>query len=108
MYQVYAGLRSGYHAFCPSVTLSIINLHPDNANSLKIPLFEVPSIREYYVDLDYVLSVISDGPTKSFAFRRLKYLTSKWSMYSLLNEYQETADMKVGGRAFFFFGLRAN
>ncbi|KAI5119039.1 hypothetical protein M0805_005905 [Coniferiporia weirii] len=58
------------------------------------PVYEVPSIREYYMDLDFVLSVISDGPTKSFAFRRLKYLASKWSMYSLLNEYQEIADMK--------------
>lgn len=47
------------------------------------------------MDLDYVLSVISDGPTKSFAFRRLKYLLNKWNMYSLLNEYQEVADMKV-------------
>ena len=61
----------------------------------KEPAFEVPSIREYYMDLDYVLNVISDGPTKSFAFRRLKYLASKWSMYSLLHEYEETADMKV-------------
>lgn len=47
------------------------------------------------MDLDYVLGVISDGPTKSFAFRRLKYLQSKFIMYSLLNEHQELADMKV-------------
>lgn len=59
------------------------------------PAFEVPSIREYFVDLDYVLSVISDGPTKSYAFRRLKYLSGKFTMYSLLNEYQELAEMKV-------------
>ncbi|KIM71476.1 hypothetical protein PILCRDRAFT_830308 [Piloderma croceum F 1598] len=58
------------------------------------PMFDVPSIREYFVDLDYVLGVISDGPAKSFAFRRLKYLSSKFTMYSLLNEYQELADMK--------------
>lgn len=45
--------------------------------------------------LDRLLKVISDGPIKSFAFRRLKYLASKWSMYSLVNEYQEVADMKV-------------
>ena len=61
----------------------------------KKPLFDVPSIREYFVDLDYVLGVISDGPAKSFAFRRLKYLSSQFTMYSLLNEYQELADMKV-------------
>lgn len=61
----------------------------------KKPMFDVPTIREYFVDLDYVLGVISDGPAKSFAFRRLKYLSSKFTMYSLLNEYQELADMKV-------------
>ncbi|KAF8158002.1 hypothetical protein B0H34DRAFT_657112 [Crassisporium funariophilum] len=58
------------------------------------PAFDIPDIREYFVDLEYVLSVISDGPTKSFAFRRLKYLSSKFTMYSLLNEFQELADMK--------------
>ncbi|TDL22174.1 AMP deaminase [Rickenella mellea] len=59
------------------------------------PLYEIPTIREYFLDLDYVLGVISDGPTKSFAFRRIKYLISKWNMYSLVNEYQELADMKA-------------
>lgn len=60
----------------------------------KVPLFSVPSIREYFRDLDYLLSVISDGPVKSFAWRRLKYLESKWNLYFLLNEYRELADMK--------------
>ncbi|GBE85197.1 AMP deaminase [Sparassis latifolia] len=59
------------------------------------PLFEIPSIREYFIDLEYVLSVVSDGPTKSFAFRRLNYLSSKFTMYSLLNEHQELAEMKA-------------
>ncbi|KAG8214502.1 AMP deaminase [Butyriboletus roseoflavus] len=58
------------------------------------PLFDIPSIREYFVDLDHVLGVISDGPTKSIAYRRLKYLASKFEMYSLLNESQELAAMK--------------
>lgn len=61
----------------------------------KTPCFNIPSIREYFIDLEYVLGVISDGPTKSFAFRRLGYLSSKFTMYNLLNEYQELADMKV-------------
>ncbi|EJU03368.1 AMP deaminase [Dacryopinax primogenitus] len=58
------------------------------------PLFRVPDIREYFMDLDALLVVMTDGPAKSFAFRRLRYLSSKWTMYTLLNEYQETADMK--------------
>ncbi|KAH7925575.1 AMP deaminase [Leucogyrophana mollusca] len=60
----------------------------------KKPIFDIPTVREYFVDLDYVLGVIADGPAKSIAYRRLKYLASKFEMYSLLNEYQELADMK--------------
>jgi hypothetical protein len=61
----------------------------------KKPLSDVPSIREYFGDLDYVLGVISDGPAKSFVFRRLKYLAKNFGMYLLLNEFQELADTKV-------------
>lgn len=61
----------------------------------KKPVFEIPTIREYFMDLDYVLNVISDGPAKSYAYRRLKYLSGKWSLYYLLNEDEETSQMKV-------------
>lgn len=61
----------------------------------KKPLYEVPTIKEYFQDLDEILSVISDGPAKSFAWRRLRYLESKWNLYVLLNEYRELAEMKV-------------
>lgn len=61
----------------------------------KQPLSRVPRLKEYFTDLDFLLGVCSDGPAKSFAFRRLKYLQSKWSLYCLLNEYQELADMKA-------------
>lgn len=72
----------------------VLQVYEDvNAEGAK-PAFEVPTIREYYIDLDYVLGVIADGPAKSFAFRRLKYLSSKFTLYTLLNEYQEMADMK--------------
>jgi hypothetical protein len=47
------------------------------------------------MDLDFVLGVISDGPTKSYAFRRLQYLRGKFNMYTLLNEVQEMTEMKV-------------
>lgn len=66
-----------------------------NKDQSTRPLIKVPSIREYFKDLDYLLSVISDGPTKSFAWRRLKYLDGKWNLYFLLNEYKELADMKT-------------
>lgn len=58
------------------------------------PAIQVPTIREFYMDLDNILTVSSDGPSKSFAFRRLQYLEGKFNLYVLLNEYQETADSK--------------
>ena len=47
------------------------------------------------MDLDFILGVISDGPAKSFAFRRLQYLQGKFTIYTLLNEFQEMTEMKV-------------
>ncbi|KAH8820536.1 hypothetical protein F5884DRAFT_764401 [Xylogone sp. PMI_703] len=58
------------------------------------PVINVPTIREFYIDLEDVLNISSDGPSKSFAFRRLQYLEGKFNLYVLLNEYQEMADSK--------------
>ncbi|AOA60911.1 AMP deaminase [Komagataella phaffii CBS 7435] len=57
-------------------------------------LSNIPTIKEYYMDLDAITAMASDGPAKSFAFKRLQYLEAKWNLYSLLNEYQETAESK--------------
>jgi AMP deaminase len=58
------------------------------------PIVAIPTMRDYYIDLDSILNISSDGPSKSFAFRRLQYLEGKFNLYYLLNEYQETADSK--------------
>ncbi|KAI1350176.1 hypothetical protein F5Y01DRAFT_287117 [Xylaria sp. FL0043] len=67
------------------------NAEADAANT---PVVGVPTIKDFYMDLEKILLVSSDGPSKSFAFRRLQYLEGKFKLYSLLNEYQETADTK--------------
>ncbi|KAJ4413783.1 AMP deaminase [Gnomoniopsis sp. IMI 355080] len=66
----------------------------EEAKAADTPAVNVPTIKEYYMDLDTILSMSSDGPSKSFAFRRLQYLEGKYNLYALLNEYQETADTK--------------
>lgn len=58
------------------------------------PVVQIPSLRDFYMDLDAVVDVSTDGPTKSFAFKRLSYLEGKFQLYTLLNEYQEIADSK--------------
>lgn len=64
------------------------------SEELDTPIVNIPTIREFYIDLDAILTVSSDGPSKSFAFRRLQYLEGKFNLYYLLNEYQEVADSK--------------
>ena len=59
-----------------------------------ISLVNVPSLREYYKDLERIQNVSSDGPTKSFAYRQLDILEGKFHLYFLVNSYQETADCK--------------
>jgi hypothetical protein len=59
------------------------------------PITPVPSLRDYYKDLDSIIAAASDGESKSFAYKRLQYLDGKWNLYILLNERQEMLDTKV-------------
>ncbi|KAJ2832914.1 AMP deaminase [Coemansia furcata] len=61
----------------------------------KVPFTLAPSIREFYMDLDFLLDTISDGPVKTWAYRRLRYLDARWQLYVLLNEREETAQSKM-------------
>jgi AMP deaminase len=65
-----------------------------NSADLDSPIVNIPTIREFYMDLEVILDASSEGPSKSFAFRRLQYLEGKFNLYILLNEYQEMADSK--------------
>ncbi|KAK2741053.1 AMP deaminase [Myotisia sp. PD_48] len=64
------------------------------ACKLNQPIVQIPSLRDFYMDLDNTLDVTMDGPVKSFAFKRLSYLEGKFQLHALLNEYQELADSK--------------
>jgi AMP deaminase len=66
----------------------------EEACELNQPIVHIPSLRDFYIDLDTVLDVTTDGPIKSFAFKRLSYLEGKFQLHALLNEYQEIADSK--------------
>ncbi|CAI4048045.1 hypothetical protein N7582_004280 [Saccharomyces uvarum] len=64
------------------------------ANNTDELIAQIPTLRDYYLDLEKMISISSDGPAKSFAYRRLQYLEARWNLYYLLNEYQETSVSK--------------
>ncbi|KAJ9093345.1 AMP deaminase [Naganishia cerealis] len=57
-------------------------------------IVDPPTLRDYYLDLDKINRISSDGPSKSFAFKRLEYLETKWNLYYLLNEFEENKKSK--------------
>ncbi|KAL8963561.1 MAG: hypothetical protein Q9193_000184 [Seirophora villosa] len=60
----------------------------------KRPWIQVPTLRDYYVDLNLVKEVSEDGPMKSFAFRELQILDGKFNLYTLENSYAEMMKSK--------------
>lgn len=70
---------------------SIYQVYDDEENRAIV---DVPTLRDYYMALDQILEIASDGPAKSFAYRRLQYLEGRYNLYTLLNEYEEVADTK--------------
>uniref|UniRef100_A0A4W5QH91 AMP deaminase n=1 Tax=Hucho hucho TaxID=62062 RepID=A0A4W5QH91_9TELE len=53
-----------------------------------------PDLKEYIADMNVMMALIINGPVKSFCYRRLQYLSSKFQMHILLNEMKELAAQK--------------
>lgn len=58
------------------------------------PLWSAPDRLEFLIDQSILFTIIADGPLKSFCFRRLNYLSSKYQLHVLLNELRESAAQK--------------
>jgi AMP deaminase len=56
--------------------------------------FPYPKLAEFLVDQNIMFALMADGPMKSFSYRRLAYLSSKYQLHTLLNELRESASQK--------------
>ncbi|KAL6111463.1 ampd2 [Pungitius sinensis] len=71
----------------------------DKSTELDLPY---PDLTEYIEDMNVMMALIINGPVKSFCYRRLQYLSSKFQMHILLNEMKElAAQKKVPHRDFY-------
>lgn len=57
--------------------------------------YAYPSFKKYMADVLKMCDMISNGPLKSFCYRRLTYLSSKFQLHVLLNELRELASQKA-------------
>ena len=54
-----------------------------------------PDLSKFVGDMHLLCALIADGPLKSFCYRRLSYLSSKFQLHVLLNELRELAAQKA-------------
>jgi len=57
--------------------------------------YEYPNLEQFVRDMQLLCAFISDGPLKSFCYRRLSYCSSKFQLHVLLNELRELAAQKA-------------
>ncbi|XP_049863703.1 AMP deaminase 2 isoform X4 [Schistocerca gregaria] len=53
------------------------------------------TLAQFVADMNRLCAMIADGPLKSFCYRRLSYLSSKFQLHVLLNELRELASQKA-------------
>ncbi|CAI9554876.1 unnamed protein product [Staurois parvus] len=71
----------------------------DATTELDLPY---PDLQEFVADMNVLMALIINGPIKSFCYRRLQYLSSRFQMHVLLNELKElAAQKKVPHRDFY-------
>lgn len=66
----------------------------DIKNEKPLP-YVYPDLAAFVGDMNLLCSMIADGPLKSFCYRRLSYLSSKFQLHVLLNELRELASQKA-------------
>lgn len=71
----------------------------DMSTELDLPYLD---LSEFVADMNVLMALIINGPIKSFCYRRLQYLSSRFQMHVLLNEMKEmAAQKKVPHRDFY-------
>lgn len=81
----------GYHLKMEDGIIQVYK--PTATGSEKLIKADYPfiSFANFIEDMRLMCSMITDGPLKSFCFRRLSYLTNKFQLHLLLNEIRELA-----------------
>ncbi|XP_047438106.1 AMP deaminase 2-like isoform X2 [Mugil cephalus] len=82
----------------------VVHVYTKKSNMVKGAELDLPypDLKEYIADMNVMMALIINGPVKSFCYRRLQYLSSKFQMHILLNEMKElAAQKKVPHRDFY-------
>uniref|UniRef100_A0A1I8JN34 Tudor domain-containing protein n=1 Tax=Macrostomum lignano TaxID=282301 RepID=A0A1I8JN34_9PLAT len=73
----------------------VFHLLAADGNALRLPGLRYADRDAFLSDHKILIALTSDGPLKSYCFRRLSFLLAKHQLHSLLNEFAEGAEQKL-------------
>ncbi|CAH0728660.1 unnamed protein product, partial [Brenthis ino] len=73
----------------------VFNLYRKTEEGEERVPYQYINLAQYIQDKNTMCNMIADGPLKSFCYRRLSYLSSKFQLHVLLNELRELASQKA-------------
>ncbi|XP_058064245.1 AMP deaminase 2 isoform X2 [Anopheles bellator] len=73
----------------------VFEVFPSADASVESLPYHYPRLPDFVQDMQMMCTMIADGPLKSFCYRRLSYLYSKFQLHVLLNELRELASQKA-------------
>ncbi|XP_046803094.1 AMP deaminase 2 [Lucilia cuprina] len=81
-------------SYCIRAVDGVFNVF-QNEQSEEPMIQNYPKLKDFCNDMQIMCNMIADGPLKSFCYRRLCYLSSKFQLHVLLNELRELASQKA-------------
>ncbi|XP_023687104.1 AMP deaminase 1 isoform X2 [Paramormyrops kingsleyae] len=63
----------------------------DSHQPIDLP---TPDYATFIDDMNFLIALIAQGPTKTYSHRRLKFLMSKFNVHEMLNEMEEMRELK--------------
>uniref|UniRef100_A0A3P9IF00 AMP deaminase n=1 Tax=Oryzias latipes TaxID=8090 RepID=A0A3P9IF00_ORYLA len=61
-----------------------------------------PDYDTFIDDMNFLIALIAQGPTKTYTHRRLKFLMSKFNVHEMLNEMEEMKELKMNPHRDFY------
>uniref|UniRef100_A0A8C5HYZ3 AMP deaminase n=1 Tax=Gouania willdenowi TaxID=441366 RepID=A0A8C5HYZ3_GOUWI len=61
-----------------------------------------PDFNTFIDDMNFLIALIAQGPTKTYTHRRLKFLMSKFNVHEMLNEMEEMKELKLNPHRDFY------
>ncbi|XP_063811502.1 AMP deaminase 1 [Pseudophryne corroboree] len=74
----------------------VIYVYPDKdaLTNNKPKDLNYPDVHVFVDDMNFLLTLIAQGPVKTYTHRRLKFLSSKYKVHEMLNEMEELKELK--------------